>query len=311
MRFALEEVMDNLLEARQLQLFVELAERGNMHRTAKALNLTPSALSHSLKRLESELGCTLFDRRGRGLHLSAHGKLFLAEAKDLLERIGSARQRFNAQRDWRRGRLRIGSTSAGCNYILPSVLREYRDSFPEITIRIVEASKDDLVEAVKASELDFAICGNEHDYRGLHSISLARENYVFVVNPMHPWAKRGKVSRQEIATQRFIVPENHTESFQIIDHYFRSDRIGITPFIEVRSEDLIKKLVALDMGVCVLPSWLATKEIREKRLAAFPLGRRSLTRRWEILHTRSHEPNFAETLFIGLAQMVSNHLMNV
>jgi DNA-binding transcriptional LysR family regulator len=301
--------MNDLLDSWQLKLFVDLADRCNMQRTAKALNLTPSALSHSMKRLEEDLGCKLFERKGRGLMLSANGKLFHNEAKLLVERIRNTRLRFSNQLDWRRGRLRIGSTSAGCNHILTGVLREFRDSFPEVSLRIIEASQDDLVEAVKMHELDFALCGTSRDYTDLQTLPLSTEEYVFLVNPMHPWARSGRIRREEIASQRFILPEVNSEDYGIIDHYFRTERIAITPFIEVRTEDLIKKLVGLDIGVGILPTWLVADDVKEGRLCAFPTGPRSLHRRWEILHARNHQLNLAETLFTGLAQMVARHLM--
>ncbi len=301
--------VNNLLESRQLRLFVELAERSNMHRAAKVLGLTPSALSHALKRLEEELGCSLFDRQGRGLALSANGRLFLPEAKAILEKIESARHRFHAQLDWRRGRLRIGSTSAGCSHILPAVIREYRDSFPQISIHIIEGSTDELIEGLRADEVDFALCVNQREQRGFEQIALANESLVFLVNPLHPWARHGRLQRDEISDQKFILSETDSDAFHVIDHYFRVERIQISPFIEVRSEALIKKLVELDMGVAILPEWIAREEIETGRLVAFQPGKRALERKWELLHILQRELNFAETLFTGLTRMVARHLI--
>jgi len=299
--------MAELLDPHLLNLFVKLAEKGSMRQTAKALSLTPSALSHAMKRLERDLDCELFERHGRGLVLSSLGRQFLPEAKALLEQIRSTRHRFGSRMNWRSGRLRIGATGAGCNSILPEVIREYRDSFPDVSIRIAEGSVQTLVEGLRADELDFAVCACEHDYPGVKRMPLARENLVFLVNPMHPWAKAGRVVRAEIGTQKFILSETDSESFETISHYFRMDRIEVQPFIEVRSEGLIKQLVELDMGITVLPQWIAEEEIREGRLIAFPPGRRALQRDWFILHTRQHQLNFAETLFAGLTGMVARH----
>lgn len=310
MRNAFQFKMSDLLESHLLHLFVELAEHGNMQRAAKAVSLTPSALSHALKRLERDLDCRLFDRQGRGMVLSSQGRQFLPEAKALLEQIRSTRHRFGSRVNWRSGRLRIGSTGAGCNYILPEVIREYRDSFPDVSIRIAEGSVRSLVESLRGDEIDFAVCACEHEYAGVTRIPLAKESMVFLVNPMHPWAKTGRAVRSEIGMQKLILSEADSENFEAIDHYFRADRIQVEPFIEVRSEALIKKLVELDLGIAVLPKWIADDEIREGRLVAFPPGKRELNREWCILHTRKHQLNFAETLFTGLTGMVVRHKTN-
>ncbi len=307
MRNAIQVGMSDLLESHLLHLFVELAEKGSMQKAAKVLSLTPSALSHAMKRLERDLDSRLFERQGRGVMLTPEGRQFLPEAKSLLEQIRSTRHRFGTRANWRSGRLRIGATGAGCNFVLPEVIREYRDSFPDVSIRIAEGSVQTLVEGLRSDELDFAVCACERDYAGVTRIPMGRENLVFLVNPMHPWAKAGRVKREEISGQKFILSETDSESYEVIDHYFRADRIQVEPFIEVRSEALIKKLVELDMGITVLPQWVAEDELREGRLVAFAPGRRALQRDWFILHTRRHQLNFAETLFAGLTGMVGRH----
>ncbi|MCC5838892.1 MAG: LysR family transcriptional regulator [Opitutales bacterium] len=301
--------MANELETRQLRLFVELAERGHMGHAAKALSLTPSALSHALKRLEADLGCTLFDRRGRGLHLTVAGRLFQTEAKSLLENIEHTAQRFRQRLDWRQGRLRIGSTSAGCNFLLPSVIREFRDSFPQVSLRLTEGTPEELITALNRGELDFAVCVQDRQTRDLEQTPLVEEKLVFLVHPLHPWATSGRVVRAEITAQRFILSETDSDAFRLIEAYFRSERIQIEPFIEVRGEMLIKKLVDLDLGVALLPEWIAREEIRDGRLRAFPPGRRALRRNWVLLRPRGRPEAFAETLFLGLLEMVARHLI--
>lgn len=297
------------IDPRLLSMFVELAESGSMQLVAKSLNITPSAISHGIKRLEEVLGCSLFERQGRRLILNARGYLFLPEAKELLQHMQAVIQRFHNKADWRLGRLRIGSNSIGCEQILPTVIREYRDSFPEVTISIQEGGALELVEALQARQLDFALVQSSRDYKGLTQIPLAREDLVFLLNPLHAWAQTGRVNRSEIPQQKFILSPRQSESFRIIDEYFRIERIPIEPFIEIRSETVIKKLVELDLGISVLPRWIANVEIAAERLCEMPLGRRPLMRQWEILHLQGRELSFAETLFTGLTKTVTIHLI--
>ncbi|MCD8481698.1 MAG: LysR family transcriptional regulator [Verrucomicrobia bacterium] len=167
------------LDPRLLSMFVEMAESGNMQLVAKSLSITPSAISHGIKRLEESLGCKLFDRQGRKLLLNDRGYLFLPEAKALLQQMQSAIQRFHNQADWRQGRLRIGSNSIGCEQILPMVIREYRDSFPEVTISIQEGDAAQLVDALQARQLGLCAHTVQSRLQGFDSNTLAKSFWYF------------------------------------------------------------------------------------------------------------------------------------
>lgn len=301
--------MNNPLNPNQLKVFVSIARCGSLRKASDELNLTASALSHSLKALEEDLGCALFTRTSRSLSLTQLGAVFLPEAEDLLQRLDGARQRIFSMADWRRGRLRIGGNATACHFLFPALFREFKESFPDITLKIVEAGAQRLMQMVEEGSLDLAVCPRSPESNDLVATPLAHDLLEFMVHPLHPWATKGRVVREEIHRQRFILTETYSFTKDLIDQYFRAEAIRIEPFIEISNEEVIKQLVRLDIGIGILPRWMAADEIERGLLVSLPMGKRELRRHWVVYRAREKELSFAEHLFQGICQSVSRNLI--
>src|SRR5438093_5706101 len=125
------------LDSRQLRAFSILARTGSFTETARALHLTQSAISHAIKALEEEVRCRLLDRVGKKVILTQAGEQLFVHVEKILTEMDSARERLSNLGKWGRGRLRIGASPTACQYILPNVLREFKESFPQCVIHIV------------------------------------------------------------------------------------------------------------------------------------------------------------------------------
>ncbi|MBI4625618.1 MAG: LysR family transcriptional regulator, partial [Verrucomicrobia bacterium] len=128
--------MKPTLDSRQLHAFATLARRGSFTLAAKDLFLTQSAVSHAIKGLEDDVGCRLLDRVGRRVLLTQAGEQFLRHTEKILREMGAARAGLEALTKWGQGRLRVGASTTACQHILPTVLREFRRSYPKCGIRI-------------------------------------------------------------------------------------------------------------------------------------------------------------------------------
>src|SRR6185503_13406746 len=124
------------LDSRQLRAFAALARTGSFTLAAKELFLSQSAVSHSMKALEQEVGCRLLDRMGKKVLLTQAGETLLHHAEKILLEMGTARAALAQLGKWGKGRLRIGASTTACQYILPAVLREFKESFPHCHITV-------------------------------------------------------------------------------------------------------------------------------------------------------------------------------
>ncbi len=300
--------MSEPLDSRQLRAFSILARTNSFTRTAHELHLSQSAISHSMKALEQDLGCGLLDRMGKTVVLTQAGEQLLVHAESILSLMDAARSELSHLGKWGSSRLRIGASTTACQYVLPSVLREFKESFPHCAISITPGDTPANIEVLRAHRIDLAVNLEPRRDEPLEFRPLFTDELTFVVAPLHPWARAGRVNREEIARQHYILYGKGSYTFELIEEYFRRDKITLHSLLDMGNMEAIKELVKLGHGVSILAPWTLRQELREKSLVTLPLGKRKLKRRWGVLHWRGRRLNLAEETFIGLCESVAERL---
>lgn len=300
--------MSQPLDSRQLRAFTILARTGSFTETAKQLHLSQSAISHAMKALEQEIGCRLLDRLGKSVVLTQAGEQLLAHAQKILLEMEAARSQLGRLGKWGSSRLRIGASTTACQHVLPNVLREFKESFPQCAISIEPGDTPEMIDALREHRIDLAVNLEPRREESLEFRPLFTDELQFIVSPLHPWAQTGRVPREDIARQNYILYGKTSYTFRMVEEYFRQEQIVLHSLLDLGNMEAIKELVKLGLGVSILAPWTARKELREKSLVALPLGRRKLKRRWGVLHWRGRRLSLAEETFIGLCVTVTERL---
>ena len=296
------------LDSRQIRAFVALARTGSFTQTARELHLTQSAVSHSIKALESDVGCRLLDRLGKKVALTQAGEQLLQHATKILSEMKGARESLAHLGKWGRGRLRLGASTTALQHLIPPVLREFKESFPDHVISIESGDTLALVASLLGHRVDLALSLEPDNEAQLEFHPLFTDELQFIVGAAHPWAKAGQAERDEISRANHITYSKSSVTFRLTQDYFRKENIVLNTVIELGSMEATKELVKLGLGICILAPWVAKKEIQEGSLVALPLGRRKLTRRWGILHWKGKRLSLAEETFIGLCESATSSL---
>jgi len=294
--------MNAPLDSRQLRAFSVLAKTGSFTQTARELHLTQSAVSHSMRALENEIGCRLLDRLGKKVVLTQAGEQLLQHTGKILSEMETARAALTQLGKWGRGRLRLGGSTTACQHLIPPVLREFKESFPDHAISLEPGDTPEMVDALLHHRIDLALSLEAEKEPQLEFHPLFTDELHFIVGALHPWARSGHVDRDEIPRQNYILYSKRSITFRLIEEYFRREQMVLNTVAEVASMEATKELVKLGLGVSILAPWIAKKEIEEGSLVALPLGRKKLQRRWGILHWRGKRLNLAEETFIGLCK---------
>ena len=290
------------LDSRQVRTFCVLARTGSFTQTARELHVTQSGVSHAMKALERDVGCRLLDRLGKKVVLTQAGEQLLHHATKILQEMENARESLAHLGKWGRGRLRLGASTTACQHIIPPVMREFKESFPEHIINVEPGDTPDLVSMLLRHRIDLALSLEPVNEPQLEFHPLFTDELQFIVAALHAWAKTRKVERTEIPRQSYILYAKNSVTFRLIEQYFRHEQMVLNTVIELGSMEATKELVKLGMGVSILAPWIARKEIEDGSLVTLPLGRRKLERRWGILHWRGKRLNLAEETFIGLCE---------
>jgi DNA-binding transcriptional LysR family regulator len=300
--------MKNPLDSRQLSAFYHVARTSSFTQGARAMNLSQSAVSRAVQSLEDDVGCRLLDRLGKTVTLTLAGEQLLHFVEKIFRDMNAARGSLAQLGKWGRGRLRLGASIAICQYVLPGVLREFRESFPDYEIAIQPGDAHELTDDLVAHRVDLALTIEPRVTENLEFVPVFEDELLFLVAPNHPWAVQGGVTRSEIPTQNYIRFTRGSVTFDIIEEYFRRERMVLKTFMELGSMEAIKELVKLGLGVGIMAPWVATEELRQRSLIALPLGRRKLQRRWGVLHWKGKRLNLAEETFIGLCRSATQGL---
>ena len=295
-------------DVHQLRVFMAVAENLSFTRAAQALYLTQSAVSHQVAALEKELASPLFVRHGRTISLTPAGLVLADHSRRV---FGALREAELAVRQASRqdlGRLRVGASSTACQYIIPESLREFRECFPGYTLSIIPGDTPLVTEHLLDGSIDLGLIIRPERKVKLSYHDLMVDELGFLVSPLHPWARGGKVDRRQLADQNMVLYSRTSETFRLVEKYFIRSGAPLREWTELGSMEAIKELVKLGLGVGILAPWVAQKELVEGSLRAVPLGKRKLKRRWGILLRQDQPLTLAQETFIGLCRAVTANL---
>ena len=203
---------------------------------------------------------------------------------------------------WGSSRLRLGASLSACLYVLPPVLRELKNKFPKCLISIDPENTPGAIEKLSARQLDLALVPMPVHDPECQVEPLFSDELVFLVDPKHPWAQAGRVERSEIPWQNYILYNQASHTFRMVQDYFKVESTVLKNVIQVGSMEATKEFVKLGLGIAVAAPWVAHKELAEKSLIALPLGQRKLKRTWAILYSRGHGLSLAEEAFVGICR---------
>ncbi|MEM1223906.1 MAG: LysR family transcriptional regulator [Verrucomicrobiota bacterium] len=300
--------MIEIIDSRQLMAFCTLVRTGSFTETASMLNLTQSAISHSVKNLEEDLRCQLVTRTGRKINITEDGEELYQHAQAILNQMEEARTSIQDRANWGRGRLRLGASTTACEFILPNVLREFNECFPNCILNITPADTPDLLNMVRRHEIDLAIIVDPGSAKDVRVQPLFSDELILVTSPIHNFAQKGMVKMSKIAQERLVLYNKTSQTFQAIEQFFRTNKVAMNDHIELGSMEAIKALIKINYGVSFLASWLVEEEINQGSLAHIQIGNRKIERDWGICYANDKKLSITEETFLGICESVSRTL---
>ena len=217
------------MELRHLRYFVAVAEMENVSRAALKLHISQPAVSRQVRDLEDEIGLALLKRVGKSVRLTEAGRVFLNEARAILERTDEALRNVRALDERGHLDLHVGFSSWGIDRLFHIILNAFTCVMPNVHVRLHDGRVEDNVDALLAGKLELAfifVAPKPGALRGLRFLELSREHIRLAVSPTHPFARRRAVSVEDAARQLFIVlvPEGFPDYHFFVDAAFASTK---------------------------------------------------------------------------------------
>ncbi|MEO7599409.1 MAG: LysR family transcriptional regulator [Opitutus sp.] len=294
--------MKAILDSRQLLAVRVLARTGSFTGAGKELFLTQSAVSHAIKALETELECALFERTGRGVVLTENGRRFLPYAEKILTEMEAARGVIAVETSRVRRRLRLGVSTRARQYILPAVLPQFEQKYPNTMVVCEGGDFARHFELLKEGALELAFTLRPADAREFHFVPLFEDELKFVFGPGHPWATLSRVTVEDLADPPLMFYSNMNRTPELLEEYYRAEGIEPRPAVGLASLESIKQIVMTGKAVGVLAPWFVRAELESGELRSLPLGPHRLERQWGITYASGHPLTVAEESLIDMCK---------
>jgi DNA-binding transcriptional LysR family regulator len=262
------------MELRHLRYFVAVAEEQNVTRAAARLHISQPPLSRQIRDLEHELGVSLFERTAKNLSLNEAGRLFLTEARAVLERADQAARAVKAIASGQSGELHVGYAPSLAVDILPRALRQFQQEAPGIRVVLHDLSTEEMLKGLRAkNKLDVALMIEQspRQLRGLRSRELHRYGMSVAVSPAHPLSREPFATLRQVRDERLIgySHDEYPEYIQFIQNLPWPGRKA--PSISEEHDSVTSLIAAVEAGrgVALAPDSLAC--LSGPRLKLIPL----------------------------------------
>lgn len=244
---------DSLMDTTLLTSFLEVAQRLHFGQAADSLGMTQPALSHQIRRLEQQVGATLFNRTSRTVHLTEAGQVLVPQARQVLATLERAVFHCRAVAGGRAGNLKIGSIGAALSGITPHLVRGLHERLPGLTVQLTQMDSPLQLAALRTGELDLGVVRLTGPIAGVHLRDLYSEPMTLAVPHDHPLASLPTVAAKDLRDQPFILwPRTTSQTFydQVLAY---CNRAGFQPRIVMEATDVETQLGLVSAGIGVSP----------------------------------------------------------
>lgn len=243
------------MDLHYLWLFYKVAQHQSFSKAAEELLLSQPTISMQVKKLESELGITLFDRFGKNIYLSREGEFIFSYANKIFETVKELEDQLAVQKGKIIGNIHIGASNTPGAYILPYLIGAFKQQYPDINAHLHIGNTHEILNMIITNQIDFAVIGGDYDYKKTFiTKKLLDDTVIMIGSPKNPLTQKEHVLAQDLKNLPFIAHEPDSNLFDYTQHIIKSD-LGITSNISMVLGNIsaIKNAVAADLGISIVP----------------------------------------------------------
>jgi LysR family transcriptional regulator for metE and metH len=267
-----------MLERVHLAIVEEVEKQGSLTAAAEVLHVTQSALSHSMRKLEQQIGTEVWLREGRSLRLTQAGQYLLALARRVLPQISLAEERLRQFAKGERGTLRIGMECHPCYQWLLKVVSPYLAAWPDVDVDVKQKFQFGGIGALFGYEVDLLVTPDPLFKPGLRFEPVFDYEQVLVVARGHALARSPYVKPKQLAREVLITYPVPTDRLDIYNQFLMPAGIAPRRHKTIETTDIMLQMVASGRGVAALPRWLVQEYAGKVDVVPVRLGPRGIAK---------------------------------
>ncbi len=267
-----------MIERIHLRILHGVAEQGSLTRAAEDLCLSQSALSHAIKKLEYQVGTSLWVKDGRKLQLTQAGNYLLKESQRLLpqfDRIDAVLRQFAAGD---KGTLRIGMECHPCYKWLLSIVEQFLAQWPGVDVDVKQQFQFGGMAALFSNEIDVLVSPDPLFKPGILFRPVFPYEQVLAVSNLHPLSKKRWITPEDVLEQVLYTYPVERERLDIYKEFLTP--AGCTPkrHKEIETTEIMMQLVAANRGVAAMPSWLVNERSEALNIRGVQFGEKGISK---------------------------------
>ena len=272
---------------KQFETFVAVAETGGFRRASERLNLSQSAVTAHVQQLEDTLGVPLFHRTTREVRLTDAGTELLDRAKRTLNGVEDVIRSFRDEASMTKGRVLVACAPSFASSILPRVLASFQAHHPEIFVQVREAYGSEILDAIRADNVDFAIGPLEKDQNDISFTHLLTDGFVAVMSASHRLSRKRSIKFSDIFDEPILAMPSRSAIRRELEKIYAENGRALAPKYEMLHHQTLISMAESELGIAILPE-TAVPPSRDGAYAVIPMSHPSVKRRMGILMARGH-----------------------
>lgn len=248
------------------RVFKEVAEAGNITAAAQNLFISQSAVSQSIKQLESDLQTRLFARNSRGVSLTPDGKMLYEYVRSAMGLLETGEEKLSQSRQLQVGHLTIGASDTVTSQFLLPYLDRFHRQYPGVHIQIVSGRSHKVLGLLQSGKVDIAFASTPQDVSSLSTFHCFATHAIFVAASDFDCSFDHTYSLDEIVQFPLILLERKASSRLHLDKFFLQNGYHLNPEIELGARSLLVDLAAIGFGVAGVTEEFVTNELKSGKL---------------------------------------------
>ena len=252
------------------KVFYYVASSLSFSEASKKLFISQSAVSQSIKTLEKKLGQSLFIRSTKKVQLTPAGSLLLKHIEPAMNLIARGENQLLDSSTLGLGQLHIGASDTICRYFLVPYLKEFHKKFPNVPIKVTNATSIQCVELLDQRKVDLIVTNfpNAHLNHEYIQKNISTFHDVFVANPNHFNFEGREISFEELKQHPLMMLSRNSTTSEFLHNLFIQHQLELVPDIELNSNDLLIDLARIGLGIAFVPDYCV--ETNDSDLVVIP-----------------------------------------
>ena len=239
---------------RQLRVFVAVAQQRSFSQAGQMIGLSQSAVSHSVKELESEMGIRLLDRTTREVMLTEAGVQLASRLERLLEELNTTLLDVRSYGQQRSGTVRIAASQTISAHLMPQCLAASQLHFPEIKIMLRDRPQQWVLQSIRNAEVDFGIVIGPLQVDDLEGEAILEEPFLLLCRQDDPLAAEKEISWQMLNRRLLVLQDYSSGSRVLIDEALRQQQVKVEIVQEIGHPATLYPMVEAGIGISILPA---------------------------------------------------------